>query len=180
MLLLALALVACAPHPAPPAPPVAEVDATVSPPVTLEQFRAAFPAGTTIRLRIATKGQPTVVQKWVWTQVDEAGCTIASSVYDEKGELLKDEGESRTTWAELMGHATFPAAKTTKTDGAIGVPAGTFATWVYTVQAAAEDGTPQVKTYHFAQTMPGPPVLFTIQQGGEEIFRMTMIERTRG
>lgn len=179
MLLLALALLACAPHPAPPEAPAAEEAAgTVSPPVTLEQFRAAFPVGTTIRLRLAAKGQPTVVQTWVWTAVDETGCTIASTVHDEAGALLKDEGESRATWAELMGHATFPAARTVRTDGAVAVPAGTFPAWVFTVQDAAEDGTPQVKTYHFAKTMPGPPVLFTIQQGGEEVFRMTTIERT--
>lgn len=179
MFLLALALLACAPHPVEAPAPVAPVEAgTVSPPVTLEQFRAAFPVGTTIRLKVAAKGQPAVVQKWVWTAVDADGCTIAAQTLDEQGALLKDEGERRTTWAELMGHAVFPAATTERSEGVAAVPAGTFPTWVFVVQAAAEDGTTQVKRFQFAKTMPGPPVLYTIEQGGEEVFRMTLLERT--
>ena len=100
------------------------------------------------------------------------------SLPDFPGALLQDEGSSRSTWAELMGHAAFPAAQTTREDASVEVPAGRFDTWLYTVEDSAEDGTPQVKRYHFARNLPGPPVLFTIEQGGAEVFRMALLERT--
>jgi hypothetical protein len=186
-----LLLLACAPHPAPPVastPPAASTAAvapgapvspaaTVSPPVTLDAFRAAFPVGTRIRLSIAAKDQPTVEERWTWTAADATGCTIASQVYDANGSLLQDEGSANSTWEELMAHARFPADATTQADGHIVVPAGEFDTWVFTVHDTAEDGAPRVRTFQFAKTKPGPPLLYTIEQGGEEVFRMTMLER---
>ncbi len=187
-MLLTLAL-ACAPHPAPPvaaaeaqaAPAATEVapsEATISPPVTLDQLRAAFPVGTKIRLGITMKDKPPVEQRWTWTAVDPDGCTIASTLHDADGNLLADEGAARSTWAELMGHAVFPAARTTREDSRVEVPAGTFDTWHYTVTDTV-DGAPVVKRFHFAKTLPGPPLLYTLESGGVEVFRMTMIERTR-
>lgn len=180
MLVLVLSLFACAPHPTPPAPAAGTAPAgdTVSPPVTLDQFRAAFPVGTTIRLRIEAQGAPPVEQWWEWTAADAEGCTIRSEVRAPDGTLLQDEGEGRSTWRELMGHAEFPAATTEWTESSAEVPAGRFDTWLYTVRETAEDGDPRVKRYHFARTMPGPPVLFTIEQGAEEVFRMTLIARS--
>lgn len=43
---------------------------------------------------------------------------------------------------------------------------------------AGDDGVMLVKRCDFAKTLPGPPALFTIERQGEEIFRMTMIERS--
>ena len=72
----------------------------------------------------------------------------------------------------------FPAAKTERSDSSIEVPAGRFETWLFTVRDQAKDGTPMVKRYHFAKSMPGPPVLFTIESAGGEVFRMTLLERS--
>jgi hypothetical protein len=154
------------------------MDATVSPPVTLEQFRAAFPVGTKIRLLMAAKGKPTEEQRWTWVKADEDGCVIATTVHDEKGALIRDEGTNAATWAELLSHGRFPAATTERSDSSVEVPAGRFETWLFTVRDKAKDGAPIVKRLHFAKTMPGPPVLLTIEGAGAEIFRMTMVERT--
>lgn len=150
----------------------------VSPPVTLEQFRAAFPVGTKIRLSIAAKGKPTEEQRWTWVNADKDGCVIATTVHDEAGKLVRDEGASPSKWTELLTHAVFPAAATERSDSSIEVPAGRFETWLFTVRGKAKDGTPVVKRYHFAKAMPGPPVLFTIENAGGEVLRMTMLERT--
>lgn len=190
MLPLLLAL-ACAPKPTPPEapaaptppaeapaaePPPAEAPEgeTVSPPVTLDQFRAAFPAGTTIRLRVQVAGSPPLEERWEWTAVDPEGGTMRSTTYAPDGTVLQ-EAEARTPWTELMGHARFPADRTVATDSTVTVPAGTFETWLYTV--TGEDPT-EVRRYHFAKEMPGPPVLFTIESAGTEVFRMEMLERT--
>lgn len=175
---LFLALLACAPHPAPLAEvPIAAQPATVSPPVTLDEFRAAFPVGTEIRLGIAGKDQAALEQRWRWIAVDETGCTIAATVHDLSGALVQDEGASRAEWAELMGHAAFPAERTTREDSHVKVPAGEFDTWLFTVTGFSDAGAAQVKRYHFAKSKPGPPMLFTIEERGEEVFRMTMLKR---
>jgi hypothetical protein len=153
-------------------------EGVVSPPVTLEAFRAAFPVGTKIRLSFAEKGKPVEEQRWTWVKADKEGCEIATTVHDASGKLLRDEGSSPATWAELLSHGRFPAAKTERSDSSIEVPAGRFETWLFTVRDVGKDGTPMVKRYHFAKSMPGPPVLFTIESAGGEVFRMTMLERT--
>lgn len=190
MLPLTLWLLACAPHPVAPSAAVARsasvpepgpaspiAEPTLSPPVTLDQFRAAFPVGTHLRLSIAVPGQPTVEQRWTWTAADAEGCTIAATVHDADGTLLNDEGAAPTTWAELMTHAVFPASRTTREDASVDVPAGHFDTWLFTVRSTAKNGTPKVERHHFAREMPGPPVLYTVEEGGTEVFRMTLLER---
>ncbi|MDP2310026.1 MAG: hypothetical protein Q8P18_28670 [Pseudomonadota bacterium] len=187
---LVFALLACAPHPvastAATSTAAAPAPDTISPPVTLDQFRAAFSVGTRIRLSIAASGAPIIEQRWTWTAVDDIGCTIATTLHDETGAPMpadpaapSDQGPLRHEWAELMGHAVFPAARTTMIESTVDVPAGHFATWLYTVQDTEADGTQKVTRYHFAQTMPGPPLLMITEVGGVEVFRMTMLERTQ-
>jgi hypothetical protein len=127
---------------------------------------------------VETAGQPPVEQRWVWTAADAEGCEIAATLHDADGRLVKDEGAGRSAWTELMGHARFPAAKTERADATITVPAGTFDTWLFTVRDTAEDGGPMVTRYHFAKSMPGPPVQLTMERSGVEVLRMTMLERT--
>jgi len=91
--------------------------------------------------------------------------------------LLDDEGVATSIWAELNAHATFPAAATLREDAVLDGPLGHLDTLRYTVTSAGDDGVMLVKRYEFAKTLPGPPALFTIERQGEEIFRMTMIER---
>ncbi|MFN7145544.1 MAG: hypothetical protein ACK4YP_17345 [Myxococcota bacterium] len=191
MLPLLLAL-ACAPKPAAPEAPAADAPAapeapaaevpaapapegeTVSPPVTLEEFRAAFPAGTTIRLGVQVAGQPPLEERWEWTAVDAEGGTMRSTTLGPDGSVLQ-EAEARVLWTDLMGHARFPADRTVVTDSRVTVPAGTFETWLYTVTG---DDPTEIRRYHFAREMPGPPVLFTIETAGTEVFRMEVLERT--
>ncbi|MFZ5478979.1 MAG: hypothetical protein ACOZNI_19570 [Myxococcota bacterium] len=179
-MMLALVLAACAPHPATPAtpPPAAEAEAFAPHVHTLEELRAAFPQGTRVRLAIAIPGQPEMEQRWQFVAVDAETCTIASQVYTPAGELVQDEGQGTSTWAELYTHADFPASKTTREESSVDVPAGHFDTWLYTVRKAGEDGVPELHRYHFAKTLPGPPVLYTAEREGKEIFRMTLLERT--
>lgn len=91
--------------------------------------------------------------------------------------MLEDEGAATSTWAELNEHATFPAASTVREDAVLDGPLGHLETWRYTVTSTGPDGVMVVKRYEFAKTLPGPPVLFTIERQGEEIFRMAVIER---
>lgn len=147
-------------------------------PATLDALRDALPTGSHIRLSIWSAGQPTVLQDWTFTECTEESTTIRSKVLTEAGELLVDEGSSRSPWTELHQHAAFPAASTTRIESSVDVPIGHYDTWLYTVQAVGDDGVPIIKRFHFARTLPGPPVLYTMERQGVEVFRMTMVERS--
>jgi hypothetical protein len=168
--------VACA-HRAPAPPESAPSTPTVSPPVTLEEFRAAFPVGTTILMRYREIDAAPFEERWNWTAADDEGCTIAALSCDEEGRVVRDEGAGTATWVDLMSHATFPADRTTRSDASIEVPAGRFDTWLYVVRDEAADGSPEVASYHFDRHLPGPPVLLTVEQDGVEVRRMELVER---
>lgn len=147
--------------------------ATLAPPVTPGAFRAAFPAGTTIRYRIEAAGAPAVEERWQWVATDAEGCTIHTWTTLPDG-TVRDDGEGRSAWAELLAHAVFPADRTTVEDASIETPAGTFATWRYAVTEPDGSG----KVLYFARTLPGPPVSMVVTEGGAEVYRMTLLERS--
>jgi hypothetical protein len=150
---------------------------TVSPPVSLGAFRAAFPAGTTIRMRMTAPGQPVVESLWRWVEVNAEGGTMSSQVLAADGTVLEDEGTSFTPWMALMGHARFPKAQTVVSRAVVEVPGGRFETTLYTVTKPREDGVMEVHRYHFVDELPGPPVQYTTEREGVEVFRMEMVSR---
>ena len=161
----------------PPAPPLAVSEPIAPRPFTVDELRAGIPQGTRIRLQIATLGEPTIEQRWEFLACTADGATITSQVYDAAGVLLKDEGPGTSTWAELNEHATFPAAATVRTEQSLDGPLGSLDTWLYTVALPGDDGILLVKRLYFSKSLPGPPVLLTIERQGVETFRMTMLER---
>ncbi|MSP55910.1 MAG: hypothetical protein EXR69_09955 [Myxococcales bacterium] len=178
---------ACAPHLGAPAPLVAGPVALLDVPEVLAPrpfdalaLAAGIPQGTRIRLRIESAGEITVEQRWEFARCTATDATIRSTVHDAAGVLIKDEGESTTSWAELEKHASFPAANTERGEGVSSGPLGPLDVWLYTVTVPGGDGVMLVKHFEFARALPGPPVVYTIERQGEEIFRMTMLERTPG
>ncbi len=147
-------------------------------PFGMDAIRASMPKGTIIRLAMSKKGGDSVVQQWEVTEWAQESCTIASKIFSPGGELLKDEGAETSTWKELEGHASFPAVDTILDDVEVEVGAGHFAVKRYRVARKKEDGTPQTHVFLFAKNLPGPPVLYTIQEDGTEVFRMEMLART--
>lgn len=183
-LVVVLAITACGPAKAPPeAAPVATTPAEpaptghVAPPFTAADLAAGLPVGTELKLRVVAAGEPTVVQHWIWTESDAEGCTIRGLLLAEDGQTVLTDSAGRSSWAELETHAHFPAALTTMSESSIEVEAGTFDTWRFDVQAAGP-GDP-VKVYHFARTLPGPPVLMEHTLDGEVVLRMELVSRTQ-
>lgn len=184
-MLLALALaLACAHAPggASPLPPagllsISLPDGTLPRPFTAEQIRAAMPVGTQIDLRVAVGGQAPVSFRWVVSAADAETVTILSSTQGPDGRWTPDEGDGRSRWSELVEHAAFPSKQSQRVESTVDTPLGHFDTWRYTVNGKDEAGNAQVSTYHFARTLPGPPVLYTIEQGGVEVFRMSQTLR---
>lgn len=146
------------------------------PPFSAEALREGIPQGTEMVLRLETAGQPTVLQRWLFTAADAQGCTIHAWILSPEGEELSDEGEGRSTWAELESHAHFPARRTTRTDSSVSIAAGELDTWRFEVAPEAE-GEP-VKVFHFSPAHPGPPVLMEVRSGQEVLTRMELVSRS--
>lgn len=157
-----------------PLPAGISADAMTDPPFGVEALKSAFPVGTVVRLRMRKAGEAETVERWQVTAADDSGMTIASTVYNADGSLLRDEGSGTSTWVELTTHGQFPVAKTVREDSSVDVPAGHFDTWLYTVVDSEKD---TVSRYHFAKTLPGPPVLFTVVAGKGTVFEMALLER---
>ncbi len=155
----------------------APVDVAIAPrPFTAEQIRDAMPTGCQLKFRMEVAGEPTLIEQWVVTAANGTQMTMSSKSFAEDGKLVGDQGSDTSTWTQLMEHATFPAARTTVTERTVETPAGTFAAIVYEVRDTKE-GVPVVTHFHFAKTLPGPPVLLTVDAGGKRIRTMTLLER---
>lgn len=184
--ILMISVGACGSHPAEPATPTesatpteakpAPVDSDYVAPFSAADLREGLPAGTELRLRVETAGEPTVIQHWVFTAADAEGCTIHSRILAEDGTLISDEGEGTSKWVELSQHGQFPAARTTRTASSIDVAAGHFDTWLF-VMKPAEPGGP-IKRFHFAPSLPGPPVLMEVVNGDTVIMKMELLSHT--
>jgi hypothetical protein len=166
---LVLALAACA-HASPPPPS----EAGLAPrPFTIEQIRAAMPEGTDLRMRVEEQGKPPAVLHWRVTRSDDSGLTVSAELLDNEGHLVANQGEKSSSWPEILGHASFPAAATKRHEGEIMVPAGTFHSIDY--QVAGEGGVTTI--YRFAKELPGPPVLMVVEKDGLVVRTMTLLSR---
>lgn len=161
------------------APTAAPPHGTAPFPYTVDQIRGASKKGRRIELRMETAGKPTVHRVLEFTASDEQGGEITATVLDEGGKKIDGPKASRSTWAELQKHAEFPRAAATITEAKITVPAGTFDCLVYRVtEGAGADAA--ITTYHFAKSLPGPPILFFTDQGGKRVMTVTMLANKPG
>jgi hypothetical protein len=179
-ILLLLLLVACGPKkpvpeaPVPDAAPAAPVEMAPTP-YTADQIRDAMPVGTVIEYRIEEAGSPPVIQRWTVTAADATTGTMAEAIVDDAGTVLEEKATETSTWEDLRKHAEFPAARTTRSDSEVEVPAGKFATWLYVVENPKLGVT---SYFEFAKEMPGPPVKMAVKQGMTTVYAITLLERT--
>ncbi len=158
-----------------PTPAPAAGSEHLRPPFTADELRAGLPVGTELVLRVEQADKPTLLQRWDFVAADESGCTIHSRILTEDGSLQTDAGKGTSTWAELEAHAHFPADRSTRADSTVTVTGGTFETWLFVVQPDKPGG--PVKKFHFAKTMPGPPVLMEVIRGDETLMKMELVSR---
>jgi hypothetical protein len=164
--------------PAAPAGGESPAAAAIAPrPFTAEQIRAAMLPGTEIRFRVEESGKRPVVLHWRVTAADPSSMTLASRILGEDGAVIAEEPAQSSRWQELVEHATFPAARTARSEGSVEVPAGRFDTIDYVV-TDEKDGSRTVSTFRFATQLPGPPVSLTVEKDGTTVRKMILIERS--
>lgn len=148
-------------------------------PYTAAEIREANPPGSVRVYRMESRGR-SFVQKMSFLEPMVAGkARIRTERASEKGAPLSKAETTEAEWVELRDHASFPAARTVRTEERIEVPAGTFDCWLYTIRSE-ERGVKATARFWFARGEPGPPVRMETEQDGEIVQRMTLLEIHRG
>ncbi len=166
LLLLALFPLACAKTPAPP--PAASTIAP--PPFSAEQIRDATPQGRSYTFKEwQGEGAPTL-RKITFHAPDAKGVGISSKAATS----TTTAAPHRVSWAELVGHASYPAAQTQIEDAEVQVPAGRFRARHYTVRTPTPKGLQETDAW-FAVDLPGAPVQHEVRLNGRRVSRMQLV-----
>ena len=139
---------------------MAHDEPTLPTPFTAAEIRDATPEGHTVDVTIEENG---VVRRrrTVFTDCDAEGARIHTVALDEHGGEVGDRAVARATWADLQGHASFPADATVRTDDTVTTALGTFECCRYEVRRGDD-----VMNFYFANDLPGMPVLVSTSREG--------------
>jgi hypothetical protein len=149
------------------------------PPFTAEQIRDACLPGTEMVQAIERAGDAPALRVTRFVSGDDRSTVIETQMLTLSGKPLAAPERGTSTWTELRDHAAFPPDRTTREEAACTVGAGRFDCWLYTVEGE-EDGVPTTSRFYFARARPGPPVLYLVEKQGEVVYRMELLEDTRG
>ncbi len=187
-LVACLTLTACGPVPpkAVDPRPTATASATEPPPpdpdagraktpYTKEQIRDATPEGRRMTFVMESPDKPPVQKRFRFLAVDDERATIITELLDQNGKTIGTPENASSTWEELRRHASFPIEATTIEEATAETPAGSFASWRYTVVEKTEEGTKRTVAY-FAKDLPGPPVDLTVETNGQLVMTMSLLD----
>ena len=147
-------------------------------PYTARQIREATSVGRRYEWRVETPSQ--VVRRVVtFTRVSAEHAELQASVLDEQGAVLEASHSSQVTWEELRRHAEFPRSAVTIDEAKAEVPAGAFDCLRYTLTEGS-GAEAETSTFYFAKTMPGAPVLFFTEKGGQRVMTSTLVAYAGG
>lgn len=145
-------------------------------PFSAAEIRDATRPGHTLRLRLEQAGEEPVLRVTRFVETDEEGAVQESQRFTLAGEPLDAAPmRRRSGWLDFQGHASFPAATTSRVEEPIDLEFGRFDGLHY----IAVDGG-RVGHYWFALALPGMPVRTEDWEDGELRFAMTMIEHRPG
>jgi hypothetical protein len=145
-------------------------------PYTPDQIRRANPPKTVLVHRMEGADGTFIQTMSFLRPADEKMTSIQIKRMNENGKTLSQPEESRATWVELRDHASFPAARTVRTQDQIETPAGRFDCLLYTVRGE-EPANPTIARLWFAFDQPGPPVVYETELDGRILSRMVLLER---
>lgn len=147
------------------------------PPFSADQIRAATPDGRTYLFAVeGPEGR--ALRKLTFRSPTEAGAQLeAQNLNAGDQSPLAEPQRAPVTWAELVGHASYPAAHTRIERAEITVPAGTFECRRYTVVEPSPKGQKRTVAW-FADALPGAPVHHEVHIGAQLVSRMQLVEHT--
>jgi hypothetical protein len=145
-------------------------------PFSADEIRVGCPPGRTVRALIEEAGLEPYVQVTRFVSGDAEGADQEFWREAPDGARLTEPGRRRSTWLDLQGHASMPAATTTITEEDIDIPAGHFACLRYTRRE--DDGS--IATFWFARSAPGMPLKFEERRGADLVYSSTALENIPG
>ena len=143
---------------------------TISP-FTTDQIREASPAGRRYVFRVDAAGEEPSWSRTTFVAVDTDGALLRMETWDLSRPPTVS-GEMRQSWEELRAHASYPADRTSVSEGAHDSPLGPARTVSYLTRTA--EGAVQGRAI-FAVERPGPPLLVEIH-GSEGVLRRLTLE----
>ena len=140
-------------------------------PFSAAQIRDAFVVGREVRsLTVRAGAEPYVHVR------RNASADAETGVYEvwtetPEGERISEPEQGGSTFFELQGHASMPAAATTIEPVVIDIPMGRYDGLLYT----RTDGE-TIDTFWFATALPGAPVRMEKRVNGELVYSSTAIQ----
>jgi hypothetical protein len=178
----ALAGLGCATAPVAPAAgarPAAPAVELAPAPFTAAQIRDASLPGRHFELRTESAGRPATVLSTTFKEVTETDALIETTVFDDVGKAITGPSAARAAWADLVHHGEFPKAALVVTEAPLDTVLGPLDCFVYTVTKGAGDAA-VVSHFYFAKTLPGPPIHFFTDKGGQRVSTTTLIKYQPG
>jgi hypothetical protein len=142
-------------------------------PFTADEIRDGCPAGRVIHLVVEDGDEKPYRRVNRFLSTDADGADQDAMIVDGDGAPLGAVRVFRTTWKELQGHASFPAADTTIDEETIETPLGRLDCLRY---ATSEGATEHV--FWFARNRPGMPVKYMTLQRGTPMSVSTVVSDT--
>jgi hypothetical protein len=140
-------------------------------PFTAAEIRSNWIPGRSVRSLVVRPGVEPFVRVTLAVSAEEDGGESDNWTETPDGRRLTETDRAYSSWLELQGHASMPAAITTIEEETIEISAGRFECLRYT----RVDGD-SVDTFWFAKSRPGAPVRFEKRLAGELVLSSTVIE----
>lgn len=140
-------------------------------PFTADEIRGGCPSGRTIRMRVEAVGEAPFDRLSRFVECDETGATLERARWSPEGSPLGEPEVTRVTWAELQGHASFPAEATVIEPERIVTPIGELDCLRYTVRDGATE-----EVFWFAEDLPGMPVTYLTRSGGQVVLTVSVVD----
>lgn len=148
-------------------PGIAEV------PFRAEEIRAATLPGRTYVVEMREGDAEPQREVWTFEESTDEGFVLVVRDLDDV-ELRRSEGP----WTELESHAHFPAELTTIGNTELSSELGTRACRLYEVRDP--DDANVVRRFWFATDLPGAPIRMVVENGGEMVMEMKIVEHRPG
>lgn len=143
-------------------------------PFTAEEIRDEWVTGLVLMMR-RSYPENTRIERWTVVNADEEGADIEYVATDDNGNPIEEPRVERSTWVELLEHATFPAAHSTREWVSRTTQLGELEGWLYRV---TDPDKATVQEFFFAGSLPGAPVHMRILDGDATVFELEQFART--
>jgi len=144
-------------------------------PFTAEEIRDEWVPGFRLLMR-RSYPEETRIERWTVVAADDEGVEIEYADISDDGSVEGEPTISRSSWAELRDHASFPASHSTREWISRSTALGDFEGWLYRV---ADPEAATVQEFFFVPTLPGAPVQMRIFEGEATVLELEQTARLR-